>query len=103
MSHYPTLTPGDTYRHFKGGLYIIVGLGCEEDSGAERVVYKSLKDGTIWLRAPWNFFQEVTRKVGGGETVAAVRRFTRVDVERRDPLAATNAALESYREVPNQE
>ena len=50
------------YRHFKGGAYEVIGTGKHSETVEELVVYKSLKDGSIWLRPRQMFFEKV--KVG---------------------------------------
>ncbi|OQA51899.1 MAG: hypothetical protein BWY43_00751 [candidate division WS2 bacterium ADurb.Bin280] len=49
------------YRHYKGGLYQVLGTGYDEKNQREYVIYKMLystKDypkGTIWLRELGDF------------------------------------------------
>ena len=44
------------YRHFKGGVYRVIGVGCHSESLEEMVVYQSVSDGGIWVRpaAMWD-------------------------------------------------
>ena len=49
------------FRHFKGGLYELIGLGTHSETGEEMVLYKSLKDGRIWIRPREMFFGNVNR------------------------------------------
>ena len=49
------------FRHFKGGLYELIGLGIHSETGEEMVLYKSLQDGRLWVRPREMFFENVTR------------------------------------------
>ncbi len=50
------------YRHFKGDLYRVLGVGrLSEDPDQEFVVYQSVKLGTIWLRPLDMFCEDVDR------------------------------------------
>lgn len=67
-------TPGDRYRHYKGGEYEVVACAVKEDTLELLVIYKSLAKGTLWARTlhDWSADVEVDgRRVG---------RFTRVTV-----------------------
>lgn len=49
--------PCGRYRHFKGGLYEVIGMARHSETGEEMVVYRALYDeGTLWVRpaAMWN-------------------------------------------------
>lgn len=48
---------GEAWRHYKGGLYQIIGIGQQEADDSPVVVYKSLKDSKIYTR-PVNEFME---------------------------------------------
>ncbi len=48
------------YRHYKGGEYEVIGLGCDSETLEETVIYKSLTDGTVWVRPKWMFAEYVT-------------------------------------------
>jgi hypothetical protein len=50
---------GDTYRHYKGGLYIIVATGFLEDTETPCVVYRSLEKNIVWVRTAKNFLEEI--------------------------------------------
>ena len=72
------MTPGSKWRHFKGGLYKLLG-GCRlEATGEPHVVYKAWEDGddfgAWWVRplADWNW----VIVQGDGSTV---KRFTEVE------------------------
>lgn len=67
------LKPG-LYRHFKGGKYEVVSVGrLSEDHSQEMVVYKSLKNGSIWIRPLSMFVENVERDGYSGP------RFKKID------------------------
>jgi hypothetical protein len=73
------------YRHYKGNLYDVVGIGIHESELYRAVIYKPVKaaqlDGEqveFWLR-PLSDFNETINKVGEhSSTAARVERFTKV-------------------------
>ena len=44
------------YKHFKGNLYEVIGIGKHSETLEELVIYKSVKDNSIWVRplSMWN-------------------------------------------------
>lgn len=73
------LTPGDRYRHYKGGEYEVVVCAIKEDTLEPLVIYRSLEHGTpayrtgrIWARTFDNWNEDV--EVGGKR----MKRFTAV-------------------------
>jgi hypothetical protein len=52
---------GDQYRHYKGGLYEIVATGFLEATEQPCVIYRSLKNNSIWVRTVENFFELIDR------------------------------------------
>ena len=49
---------GKRYRHYKGGLYEIIGLEAPADNLSDRsVVYKSMKDGVVYQQSFDRFFE----------------------------------------------
>jgi hypothetical protein len=52
---------GKIYKHYKGGLYIVVGISCHTETKETLVIYKDLKieglDKT-WAR-PIEMFEEI--------------------------------------------
>lgn len=64
------------YRHFKGGLYEVIGVAKHSETLEELVIYKSLQDQSFWVR-PLSMWNERIEKDGkiyvrftyiGGET-----------------------------------
>ncbi len=48
------------YEHYKGGRYQVLGVGrMEAEPNQEVVVYKSLTDGTMWVRPLASFLESV--------------------------------------------
>lgn len=58
-----TMIKKGKYRHFKGGLYEVLEIGTDSESLTEVVIYKSLKDDSIWVR-PMKMFSEKVEKDG---------------------------------------
>ena len=57
----PTIRPG-RYRHFKGGLYEVLGLARHSETGAPMVVYRALYgQGGLWVRPAEMWDQRVCR------------------------------------------
>lgn len=61
MGREPELSTG-TYRHYKGGLYNVVGLACNSETLEWCVIYQSVersKKGlpSVWIR-PYDMFVE---------------------------------------------
>ena len=44
------------YRHFKGRVYDVVGTATNSETLETVIVYRSVEDGTLWVRpdAMWN-------------------------------------------------
>lgn len=39
------------YRHFKGGIYEVIGVASNTDSVTPMVVYKDIQEKKLWVRA----------------------------------------------------
>jgi hypothetical protein len=66
MSAASDVPPG-RYRHFKGGLYEVLGVARHSETEEEFVVYRPLSgDGGLWIRPRAMFLETVT---AGGATV----------------------------------
>ncbi len=67
------MEPG-TYRHYKGGLYEVLGVARHSESEEQLVVYRALYgEGGLWVR-PLAMFEELV-EVSGQE----MPRFARAD------------------------
>jgi hypothetical protein len=49
----------EQYKHFKGRLYEIVCEAIDSETQDDLIVYKSLKDGKVWVRPKKMFFEKV--------------------------------------------
>lgn len=70
------MIPLGTYKHFKGDLYEVLGIGVCTETGQEYVIYNTLKQNTpstLWLR-PLKMFQEAVEVDG-----KVVPRFTLIE------------------------
>jgi len=48
MKKYPL--PGQTYQHYKGGVYEIITLSSHTENHEVLVIYKSIPFGTVYAR-----------------------------------------------------
>jgi hypothetical protein len=63
--------PPGRYRHFKGGLYEVLGVARHSETEEEFVVYRALYgDGGLWVRPRAMFLDTVT---AGGVAVPRFR------------------------------
>lgn len=53
------IEPGQRWRHFKGGIYVIVANAHDEATGLAVVVYRGVNDATTWVRPLSNFLGRV--------------------------------------------
>ena len=49
------------YKHFKGNIYEVIGIGKHSETLEELVIYKSTKDNSIWVR-PLSMWNEIVIK-----------------------------------------
>ena len=49
------------YKHFKGNLYEVIATAKHSETLEELVIYKSLKDNSIWVR-PISMWNETVEK-----------------------------------------
>ena len=69
---------GRTYKHFKGGLYLVLGIGKYSETEEDMVIYKALYgDNLVWIR-PLNNFIEVVNKNG------QKNRFEKIIIESKE-------------------
>lgn len=62
----PAPVPAGRYRHFKGGLYDVIGVArVEADPDQSVVVYRAVVDGTLWTR-PVESFTSTVESIPGG-------------------------------------
>ncbi len=55
--------PKGKYRHFKGGLYEVVGMAKHSETLEEMVVYRALYgQGELWVRPAAMWLEEVDRE-----------------------------------------
>lgn len=75
------------YRHFKGGIYELVGYGKDHQSEEELVMYKSLLTGETWVRPKSQFIGDFLETYG-------IQRFTEMNqLEVIDNLSQLNQHL----------
>jgi len=48
----------DVYRHYKGGIYNVIGMGRHTETKEELVFYEDT-DGKLWARPVENFLENV--------------------------------------------
>ena len=61
------------YRHFKGGVYEVIGVAKHSETLEETVVYRSVANGGLWVRPAAMWEEEV--EYNGKK----VRRFSPVE------------------------
>ena len=66
------LIPPGLYQHYKGGKYIVQGLGRHSEDETLMVSYQSCEDGRLWFR-PAYMFREIVGFEGKD-----VMRFTKI-------------------------
>ena len=49
------------YKHFKGNLYRVLDIARHSETEEEHVVYRAMKDGSLWIR-PLSMFDEVIER-----------------------------------------
>lgn len=55
-----TIIVGSTYKHYKGGEYVVVAVGrMEAGPNEEVVVYRSVTEGHVWVRPVASFLETV--------------------------------------------
>ena len=68
-------TVGAVYKHYKGGLYRVLGIGKHTESKGDIVLYQSIDHGSFWARPlrEWNDRIPIARQG------ATIPRFEKVD------------------------
>jgi hypothetical protein len=69
---------GQVWRHYKGGLYVVVAVALKEDTLEPLVVYRSNKKGTVWARTFGDWTDWVSYAPTGTDEIQPARRFVRV-------------------------
>lgn len=49
------------YKHFKGNLYEVLFIAKNSETEEDMVVYKSLRNGTMWVR-PLSMWEELVER-----------------------------------------
>ncbi len=47
------------YKHFKGGVYQVLGIAKQSETLKELVIYQNFEKSDLWARPKLNFFQKV--------------------------------------------
>jgi hypothetical protein len=68
---------GQIFRHYKGGLYVIICISIKEDTLDTLITYRSNKKGTIWTRTASNFLERVCHSAECPLPEESVPRFRR--------------------------
>lgn len=69
--------PGERYRHYKGGEYVVIDRAVDEPTLTPLVVYLSIARGGKWVRTAENFTQRVDEH--GEPSPTGKPRFERID------------------------
>lgn len=77
------------YKHFKGNIYDVIGVGKHSETGEEMVIYRGLYDGphgygAIWVR-PIAMFLEIIERDG-----KTMRRFAPISSEEAIAILMPN-------------
>ena len=83
------IRPGK-YRHFKGGLYEVVGMAKHSETGEDMVVYRALYgEYGLWVR-PARMWNETVERGG-----VSYRRFTPVEPSEADLADGERGSVEA--------
>ena len=52
---------GGIYKHFKGHVYEVIGIAKDSDTLNEKIVYKNVETGELWLRDEDEFLSKVDK------------------------------------------
>lgn len=66
--------PGQIYRQFQDGLYVIICRSIQEDTFEPLVTYRSNRNGLIWTRTLKSFTEMVLTITGTGDHVPRFQR-----------------------------
>lgn len=59
MTETPTVIVGDTFRHYKGGLYRLICMSRDANDGTPCAVYQDIGTGRIYHRSVLEFTESV--------------------------------------------
>lgn len=48
------------FRHYKGGVYLLLNIGTHSETQEPMVIYRSTETGKLWVRPAAMFFEDVT-------------------------------------------
>jgi hypothetical protein len=91
--------PGQFFRHYRGDVYVFIEMGCMESGqteGMDFAVYKSTRNGLVWIRPMYEFVAPVRNDDG-----ESVPRFAHIKIEA--PLAPTPDSEKTYDDSPERE
>lgn len=79
------------YKHFKGNIYQVIGIGKHSETGEELVVYRGLYDsphgyGAIWIRPVPMFLETIERDGKTMRRFAPISTGEAVDIIGLDKL-----------------
>lgn len=52
------------YKHYKGNIYKVIGVGKHSETLEDMVIYQSVKTNEIWVRPYLMFIEDVTLPTG---------------------------------------
>jgi hypothetical protein len=78
--------PGERYRHYKGGDYVVIKRTVHSDTLRQMVTYRSLAYGDEWTHFLDDFLQN---EIHEGKEVP---RFQKIEVDRGVTMSDLNAA-----------
>lgn len=73
------IAAGQLWQHYKGSVYEIVGLGIQEATGEDVVIYRMPRTDVNWVRSRMDFLSKVRVKDEKGN-VQLVHRFGRMEI-----------------------
>jgi len=53
------VVPGNVYKHYKGGIYKVIGVAMHTEQMYPIVVYRNINEQQLWAR-PYNMFIDYT-------------------------------------------
>lgn len=65
--------PCGKYKHYKGGIYEVIGMATHTETLESMVIYKKCSSGSVWVR-PASMWNELVDIPSG-----KIKRFTKID------------------------